>query len=65
MQRIEWLINTRSEITAGVNILSQFTYETCKEKNIKTVNELTKHKSESPKKGLKYKTENKNSIQCQ
>ena len=53
--KLAWLTNTKPEILAGVNILSQTTKETFKEDNVKTINTLIKHVTKSAEKVLHFK----------
>lgn len=55
IHKLEWLVNTRPQITAEVSILSQVTNKKYKKEHFKTIDVIIKHATSGSKKGLKYK----------
>lgn len=52
--RLPWINQTRPEILAGINILSQVKKETYIQEDTKTINDLIKYILTYPKAGLRY-----------
>lgn len=53
--KFAWIVNTRPEITGGVNILSQVTEKAYNENHVKSMNDIIKHVTKSPGNGISYK----------
>lgn len=49
---LSWITQTRPELLAGVNILSQVASETIQDEDVKLINELIKHIKNNLKSGL-------------